>query len=212
MRQALRDYRAMLWELEKHEGWRAWRWPAAAVGLFVAIWAIPLAGAITGAYLARGGDGFGWIALSATAALVFVGLGSYWSKGQPWRKLIERRVAAYWQESDALDYAGALIDVEDFGPAMHALCRAGLNAHGRSAAPVPGAALTRSLLSVFRPSISVRTGQESVSDATRRVLQEAGIEAQVDGHQGGRPIAKTIATYETVPAGPSTPPTRGTAA
>jgi hypothetical protein len=189
MHQALRDYRKMLRELQAHEGWRAWRWPAAVVGVFASIWTIPPAGAIAGAYLARGGDSFGWIALSAVVSLVFVGLGGYWSKGQPWRKLIERRVAAYWEESDALDYAAALVGVEDFSRAMHAVRRAGLNARGRSAAPVPGAAHTGSLLSVFRPAICVRPGQESVSDATRRALQEAGIEAGVVGNQRGRPIA-----------------------
>jgi hypothetical protein len=115
--------------------------------------------------------------------------------------LIERRKAAYWQESDVRDYAGALIDVDDFSRAMHALRRAGLNAYGRSAVALPAASSTSSLLSVFRPAICVRPSQESVCEATRRVLQGAGIDAEVDGHQGGKPIASTVLRFEMPPVG-----------
>ncbi len=38
----------------------------------------PARRAITGAYVARAGGGFGWIALSADVALAFAGLGAYW--------------------------------------------------------------------------------------------------------------------------------------
>lgn len=40
----LRDYRQMVWVLREHEGWRAVRWPAGALGSLTAVWALLLAG------------------------------------------------------------------------------------------------------------------------------------------------------------------------
>jgi hypothetical protein len=64
---------------------------------------------------------------------------------------------------DSTDYAMALIGVEGFWPAMHALRRAGLNAPGGTVLPIPDAARTDTALSVFRPAICVRPDQNSVA-------------------------------------------------
>jgi hypothetical protein len=83
MRYALREYHEMLWVLNEHEGWRSGRWPVAALGLVAGVWAVPLTGAIASADVARAGDGFGSVALSATVTLALGGLGAYWSRTSP---------------------------------------------------------------------------------------------------------------------------------
>lgn len=204
MRTGGHEYREMLWELGEYEGWRARRWPLCAVGLMAAVWLPPFAVGVGSFYLGESSDSFLIVALSVAATLGAGGIASALSSRRPWRKLIERRKAAYWQESEMRDYAGALIDVDDFSRAMHALRRAGLNAHGRSAVALPAASSTSSLLSVFRPAICVRAGQESVCEATWRALQEAGIDAEVDGHQDGKPIASTVLRFGMPPVGEGT--------
>ena len=199
----------MLWELGEFEGWRARRWPLGALGLMVAVWAPAFAAGVGSFYLGESSDSFPVVAVSVGATLTFGGLASAWSSRRPWRRLIEGRLLAYAAQLDTPptpdDYAGALIGVEDFSRAMHALRWSGLNATGRSASAYPGASSTSSMLSVFRPAICVQPGQESVSDQTRRVLQQAGIAAEVHGTRGGRPIAGTVMRFEMPSAGASTP-------
>jgi hypothetical protein len=188
MRNALREYREMLWVLNEHEGWRSRRWPLAAVGVFAGVWAVPLTGAIASAYVARAGDGFGWVALSATVTLGLGGLGVYWSRNQPWRRVIADRVWAYGEQADPTDYSRAMIGRDDYERAMHELRRAGLEARGGTSYPPPGAPRLDTRLYVFRP-IAVPAGQERATDATRRVLHDAGIDGRVDGFlTNGEPV------------------------
>jgi hypothetical protein len=154
-----------------------------------------LIGGVAASYIVAGGS-LPAITAGTVVTLALGAAGTSWFGRRPWRTMLERRVAAYWQEGDALDYAMVLIGVEDFGLAMHSLRRADLNARGRTVLPIPGAARTDTALSVFRPAICVRADQESVADATERVLQQAGIEAKVNGSMGGRPIPSVIATYD----------------
>ena len=194
MRQRFRDYRFMLWLLREHEGWRAWRWPAASVCLFSLIWAVPLAGATGSVYLGQAGHGFGWIVLSAAVALGLGNVGGLRSKARPWRRFFDDRLAAYEQQADARDYALARVRGEDFHAAMHSLRRAGLNGTGRSTQAPPDAPYLTLSMNVYRPAICVRPGQGPVSNEARRILRVAGVEARVDGLLAdGEPIP-TIAT------------------
>jgi hypothetical protein len=78
---------------------------------------------------------------------------------------------------------------ENFRPALHTLHRAGLNATGRRSPSPPDAPHLDLVCYVYGPAICVRSGQESVSEATLRVLREAGVEARVDGLlSNGEPI------------------------
>ena len=98
-------------------------------------------------------------ALTLGVALAFACLGTYWSKGQPWRQLLANRVTAYSEWSDPRDYSWALIALADFSRAMHALRRGGLNALGRSAIAPMDAPHLDTTLHVFRPPPAVRPGQ-----------------------------------------------------
>lgn len=132
----------MLWELGEFEGWRARRWPPGALGLMVVVWAPAFAAGVGSFYLGESSDSFPVVGVSVGATLTFGGLASAWSSRRPWRRLIEGRLLAYAAHLDTPptpdDYAGALIGVEDFSRAMHALRRSGLNASGRSALGLPG--------------------------------------------------------------------------
>lgn len=139
------------------------------------------AGGIAAVYVLHAGDSFPLIALSVAITLALGALGQSWFARRPWWRLLAGRVAAYSEGGDPRDYAWALIAVEQFGPAMHALRGAGLNAMARSAIAPPDAPHFDTTLHVYRPTICARPGQESVSNATRRVLRQAGIEARVDG-------------------------------
>jgi hypothetical protein len=190
-----RGYRELVWELREHEGWRAYRWALLAIGLLIGVWVPPLVGGVAATYIVAGGS-FPAITAGTVITLALGAVGSSWFGRRPWRTMLERRVAAYWQESNRLDYAMALISVEDFGRAMHSLRRAGLNAYGRSVLPIPGDVRIDTALSVFRPAICARSDQESVADATQRVLERHGIEATVNGSTGGRPIPSIVLTCD----------------
>lgn len=69
---------------------------------------------------------------------------------------------------------------DDFERAMHELRRSGLEARGGNSYPPPDAPRLDTRLYVFRP-IAVPAGQERATDATRRVLRDAGIDGRVDG-------------------------------
>lgn len=189
MRKMLREYREMFWEISEYEGWRAWRWPIAAVGLFVGVWGVALAGAVGGVYLGRRGDGFGWVLLSSGIGLALGAVGTALSQRQLWFRLFATRVSAYREQGDPTDYARALIGHDDRWPAIRALRRAGLNCRSATANPPTDAPRLDTRLEIFRPTICERGGQAPVTDAARRVLFAAGIDGRVDGFQtNGEPV------------------------
>ena len=191
----MRESRELLWGLREHEGWGAYRWALAAVALLIGVWMPPLVGGVAATYIVAGGS----LPAITAGTMVTLALGAAGTSRfgrRPWRAMLEQRVAAYWQESDALDHAMTLIGVDYLGVAMHSLRRAGLNARGRTVLRIPGATRTDTALSVFRPAICVQADQESVADAAERVLQQAGIEAKVNGSTGGRPIPSIVATSD----------------
>jgi hypothetical protein len=139
----------LLWELREHEGWRAYRWELAAVALMVGVWVPPVVGGVAATFIVAGGS---LLAITA-GTMVTLALGAFgtsWFGRRPWRMMLEKRVAAYWHESDALDYAMALIGVEDFGRAprnarkdscatLHARCNQAPPAPASPTPPAPPA-------------------------------------------------------------------------
>ncbi len=179
----------MFWEISESEGWRAWRWPIAAVVLFVGVWGIALAGAVGAVYLGRRGDGFGWVLLSSGIGLVLGAAASALSQRRLWFRLFATRVNAYSEQADPTDYARALIGHDCRWPAIRALRRAGLNCRSATANGPVDAPHLDTRLEIFRPIICVRDGQERVTNAARHVLFEAGIDGRVDGFStSGEPV------------------------
>ncbi len=104
--------------------------------------------------------------------------------------MLANRVTAYSGWRDPRDYSWALIALADFSRALHALRRGGLNALGRSASPrwthPARRHLARLPSTAHRPA---RPGQASVSEDTRRILWEVGIDARVDSLLlNGKPV------------------------
>lgn len=180
----------MFWEIREYEGCCAWRWPLAAVGLFVLVWGIALAGAVGAVYLGRGGNGFGWVLLRAGIGLALGAAGTGLSQRRLWFRLFAERAAAYREQGDPRDYARALICHDDRWTSIRALRRAGLNCRSATANGPTDAAHLDTRLEIFRPTICERDGQARVTDAARLVLFEAGIDGRVDGFQtNGEPVA-----------------------
>jgi hypothetical protein len=188
MRGKLREYRGLLWELHEHEGWRAYRWAPAALGLLVGVWVPPLAGGVAAAYIVAGGSLVA-ITGAVVVTLALGAIGNSCFSRRPWHRLLAGRVDAYSEQADPTDYSRALVAMVDFHAALHALKRSGLNGNGRRAIAPSDAPGLNLLLYVFRPGICVRPGQERVSEQTWRVLREAGVEARVDGRlANGDPV------------------------
>jgi hypothetical protein len=184
MRIKLREYRQVLWVLREHEGWRAVRWPAAAVGLAAAVWALPFAGGIGSYYVAQAGDSFLIVALSVAVTLALGGVGGAWFRRRPWWTLLANRAVGYEDQTDPYAHASGLIRLTDRDRAMHALRRARLNARSAS---VPGPADAPELncrMSLYRPRNCIKPRLEPVNDRALRVLGEFG----VDGRMSGRDV------------------------
>ena len=181
MRNTLREYRQMLWVLRGHEGSRAVRWPAAALGSLTVVWALPFAGGIGSYYVAKAGNEFPIVALSVAVTLALGGIGAAWSRRRPWWTLLANRVIGYEEQPDPFAYALGLIQLVDRDSAMHALRRAGLNARTANV-PAPADAPELSCrMSIYRPRNCTKPGLEPVNDQALRVLAELGIEGRVSG-------------------------------
>lgn len=118
----------MLWVLRGHERKRAARWPLEALGLVIAVWALPFAGGIASFYLVKSGGSFPVVALSVAVMLGLGGVGASWSSRRPWYELLADRVFGYEQQTDPYAYARACIALANRERALHALRRAGLQA------------------------------------------------------------------------------------
>ena len=181
MRNGLRGYRQVLLVLREHEGWRAVRWPAAALGLLAAVWALPFAAGIGSYYLATAGNSFLSVALSVAVTLALGGIGTAWSRRRPWWTLLADRAVGYEKQTDPYAYASGIICFADRDRAMRALRRSGLNAR---IARVPGPADAPELdcrMSIYRPRNCTKPGLGPVKDQALRVLAELGIEGRVSG-------------------------------
>ena len=84
VRSRVREYQNMFWLLREHEGNRAARWPLAAVGSVIAVWAVPFAGGIASFYLVKSSDSFPVVALSVALTLGLGGIGASRSSRRPW--------------------------------------------------------------------------------------------------------------------------------
>jgi hypothetical protein len=181
MRNTLREYRQMLWVLREHEGWRAIRWPAAALGFVAAVWALALAGGIGSYYVAQAGNSFLIVTLSVAVTLALGGVGAAWSRRRPWWTLLANRTVGYEEQMDPYAYASALIRLMDCERAMHVLRRGGLNAR---IARVPGPADAPELdcrMEIYRPRNCTNPGLEPVPEQALRVLADLGVPGRVSG-------------------------------
>lgn len=181
MRNKLREYRQVLWALREHEGWRAVRWPAAALGLVAAVWTLPLAGGIGSYYVAQAGNSFLIVALSVAVTLALGGIGGAWSRRRPWWTLLANRAVGYEEQTDPYAYASGLIRLTDRDMAMHALRRAGLNARTASVRGPADAPELNCRMSIYRPRNCLKPGLEPVNDQALRVLAEIGVDGRVSG-------------------------------
>ena len=116
---------------------------------------------------------------------------------RPWRAMLEQRVAAYWQESDALDHAMTLIGVDYLGVAMHSLRRAGLNARGRTVLRIPGATRTDTALSL--PPRHLRPGRPGERRGRGRARSSAGRDRGQGQRVDGWPADPSIVATSDVP-------------
>jgi hypothetical protein len=182
MRSTLREYRRALVILREHEGWRAVRWPAAALGLRAAVWGLALAGGIASYYLlAKAGNSLLIVALSAAVTLALGGSAAAWSQRRPWWTLLANRADGYEEQTDPYAYALGIVQLPDRDLALHALRRAGLQAR---CASVPGPADAPQLncrMEIYRPRNCTKPGLEPVNDQALRVLAELGVEGRVSG-------------------------------
>lgn len=179
IRSRVREYQHMIWVLREHEGKRAARWPLAAVGLVIVVWALPFAGGIASFYLVMSGDSFPVVALSVAVTLGLGGLGASWSSRRPWYALLADRVFGYEEQTDPYAYARGCIAVADRERALHALRRAGLQARtARSPGPADAPGLD-CRMEIYRPRNCTKPGLEAVNAQALRVLAGLGVEGRV---------------------------------
>jgi hypothetical protein len=179
VRRKVREYRNMLWVLREHEGTRFVRWPLAAVGLAVAVWAFPFAGGIASFYLVKSGDSFPVVALSVALTLGLGGIGASWSSRRPWHGLLADRVVGYEDQADPYAYARGCIALADRERALHALRRAGLQARtARSPGPADAPGLD-CRMEIYRPRNCAKPALEAVNDQALRVLRGVDVEGRV---------------------------------
>lgn len=174
----------MLWVLREHEGKCAARWPLAAIGLLIAVWALPFAGGIASFYLVKSGDSFPVVALSVALTLGLGGIGASWSSRRPWFALLADRASGYEEQTGPYAYARGCIALADRERALHALRRAGLQARtARSAGPADAPGLD-CRMEIYRPRNCTKPGLEAVDNHALRVL--AGLD--VEGRVGSRDV------------------------
>jgi len=198
MSNTLREYRQMFWVLREHEGWRAVRWPAAALGLLTAVWALPFAGGISSYYVAKAGNSFPIVALSVAVTLSLGGIGAAWSRQRPWWRLLVNRAVGYEEQTDPYAYAPGLIRVTDRDRALHALRRAGLQARCAFVPGPPDAPELNCRIEIYRSRNCTKPGLEAVNDQALRVLADLGFEGRVSGRDVG--TGRDIWTGSAAPA------------
>ena len=179
MRNTLREYRQVLRVLREHEGWRAVRWPAGALGILATVWALPLAGGIGSYYVAQAGNSFLLVALSVAVTLALGGIGATWSRRRPWWTLLANRAVGYEEQTDPYAYAPGIIRLTYRDRALHALRRAGLQARSAPAAGPADAPELDCRIEIYRPRNCTKPGLEPVTDQALQVLAELGVEGRV---------------------------------
>jgi hypothetical protein len=196
MRNSVREYRNLFWWLRQHEGWRAIRWPAAAVGLLIAVWAMPLAGGIASYYVAKGDDSFSIVALSVAVTLALGGVGASWSRRRPWHALLVNRVVGYEEQTDPHAYARGCIALADRDRALQALRRSGLQARTARSPGPPDAPELDCRLEIYRPRNCTKPGLDAVDDQALRLLFELGVSGRVGSRdvRTGRDIWTGVVT------------------
>jgi hypothetical protein len=187
----------MLWVLREHEGKRAARWPVAAAGLVIAVWALPFAGGIASFYLVKSADSFPVVALSVAVTLGLGGIAASLSGRRPWHALLADRVFGYEEQTDPYAYARGCIALADRERALHALRRAGLQARtARSPGPADAPGLD-CRMEIYRPRNRTKSGLEDVNDQALRVLAGLGVEGRVGSRDV--PTGRDIWTGEVAP-------------
>jgi hypothetical protein len=181
MHNTVRDYQQLLWVLREHEGWRAVRWPATALGLVTAVWALPFAGGIGSYYVAKAGNSFPMVALSVAVTLALGGIGTAWSRRRPWRTMLVNRCAGYQDQTDPYAVALGLIRLADYDGVLHALRRAGLNARAARVQGPTDAPELDCRIEIYRPRNCTKAGLEPVNEQALRLLAELGVEGRIGG-------------------------------
>lgn len=181
MHTTVRDYQQLFGVLREHEGWRAIRWPATALGLVSAVWAFPFAGGIGSYYVAKSGNSLPIVALSVAVTLALGGIGAAWSRRRPWRTVLVNRAAGYHDQTDPYAYALGLIRLTDYDAVLHALRRAGLNARTARVQGPTDAPELDCRIEIYRPRNCTKPGLQPVNEQALRLLAELGVEGRIGG-------------------------------
>jgi hypothetical protein len=182
MRERVRSYTQLLRLLWEFEGVRGVRWPGAALGMFMAVWSLPIAGFVAIFYLVEGGDQFYLVLLSALVTVAISMISAQYSQRHPWRTMLERRASAYLEWTEARPYAYVRVQQADWERATRALRRTHLSiAYGKVllSPPADEPQLDWDIF-VFRPAPCDGPGVASVEDAAVTAFERAGIEARVN--------------------------------
>ncbi len=182
MRERVRSYSQLLRLLWEFEGVRGVRWPTAALGMFVAAWSPPTGGLVGVFYLVEGGHQFYLVLLCALITVALSLVSAQYSERHPWRTMLERRVSAYLEWTEARPSAYVRVQQADWERAARALRRTHLSiARERVLLSPPADAPHLDCdIFVFRPALCDGPGVASVEDAAVRAFEHAGIEARVN--------------------------------
>jgi hypothetical protein len=178
----VRSYEKLVRLLWEFEGVRGVRWPAEALGMFVVVWSLPIAGLVGSFYLVEDGHPFYLVLLIALITVALAMVSAQYSQQHPWRTLLERRASAYLEWTETRPYAYVRVRQADWERATRALRRTRLSiAHGRVllSPPADEPHLDWDIF-VFRPAPCDGPGVASVEDAAVGAFEHAGIEARVN--------------------------------
>jgi len=123
----VRSYKQLLRLLWEFEGVCGLRWPAAALGMVVAVWSLPIAGLVACFALVEGGHQFYLVLLIALLTVAVAMVSAQYSQRHPWRTLLERRASAYLEWTETRPYAYVRVPQADWERATRALRRARLS-------------------------------------------------------------------------------------
>jgi hypothetical protein len=178
----VRSYKQLLRLLWEFEGVRGVRWPAAALGMFVAVWSLPIGGLVAISYLVEGGHPFYLVLVAALVTVAVAMVSAEYSQRHPWRTMLERRASAYLAWTETRPHAYVRVRQADCERATRALRRTHLSTTRERvllSPPADAPHLDWDIL-VFRPGLCDRPGVASVEDAAVEAFAHAGIEARVN--------------------------------
>jgi hypothetical protein len=187
LRERVRSYKQLLRLLWEFEGVRAVRWPAAALGMFVAVWSLPIGALVASSYLVESGHPFYLVLVAALGTVAVAMVSAEYSQRHPWRTILQRRASAYLEWTETLPHAYVRVRQADWERATLALRRTHLSTTRERvllSPPADAPHLDWDIL-VFRPAPCDRAGVASVEDAAVEAFEHAGIEARVNTRSVG---------------------------